>query len=70
MGSECDPVGNRPRTVWVRLWANRTKVVGYTGVIVGAIYMAVLQGQHWQLALMGAIVAALGHYNDSHAGQT
>ena len=65
MGAECDSVGNRPRTVWVRLWSNRTKVVGYAGITTGAVYMALLQGQHWQLVVLGSIVALIGHYNDT-----
>ena len=69
MGSECDPVGNRPRAVWLRLYVNRTKVLGYAGIVAGSIYMAILQGQHWQLVCFGALVAGLGHYNDRHVGQ-
>jgi mannose/fructose/N-acetylgalactosamine-specific phosphotransferase system component IIC len=47
------------------LYENRTKTLGYLGVIAGAVQMAILAGQHWQLVILGAVVAALGHYNDS-----
>jgi hypothetical protein len=30
--------------------------------------MAVAQGQHWQMLVLGALVAAIGHYNDRHRG--
>lgn len=62
-GTEIEAPG---RTCALRLilWRNRTKVAGYAGVIAGAVQMAVLAGQHWQLALLGATVAAIGHYND------
>lgn len=69
MGGFCDPVGNRLRALALTLWANRTKVAGYAGVTAGAVQMAVMQGQHWQLTLLGATVAAIGHYNDSHAAR-
>lgn len=59
---------DRLRAIGVALWCNRTKVIGYAGVITGSIYMAILQGQHWQLVLFGAIVAGIGHYNDGHHG--
>jgi hypothetical protein len=48
------------------LWANRTKTLGYAGATVGAVQMAVAEGQHWQMTILGALVAAIGHYNDSH----
>jgi hypothetical protein len=35
-------------------------------VVVGAVQMAVAEGQHWQMCLLGAVVAAIGHYNDQH----
>ena len=50
------------------LYANRTKALGYAGAAAGALYMALEAGQHWQLALFGALVAALGPYNDRHVG--
>ncbi len=61
--TESSPAG-RARALWLRVWANRTKVTGYAGITAGALYMALEAGQHWQLALLGAVVAALGHYND------
>lgn len=62
-GTEGAPPG-RARALWLTVYANRTKVIGYAGVVTGSIYMAVQAGQHWQLVLLGALVAALGHYND------
>jgi len=40
--------------------------VGYAGVIGGSLQMAIAAGQHWQVTALGALVAAIGHYNDSH----
>jgi hypothetical protein len=62
-GTESTSPG-RARALWLRLWSNRTKALGYAGVTAGALYMALQAGEHWQLALLGALVAALGHYND------
>lgn len=62
-GTESAPPG-RARALWMIVWGNRTKIVGYVGVIAGSVQMAVTAGQHWQLALLGALVAAIGHYND------
>ncbi len=59
-------IGNRLRAFGVMLWANRTKTLGYAGATVGAVQMAVAEGQHWQMTILGALVAAIGHYNDSH----
>jgi hypothetical protein len=28
--------------------------------------MAIAEGQHWQMLVLGALVAAIGHYNDRH----
>ena len=67
-GAACSPSG-RASPLWVRIWCNRTKALGYAGAAVGALYMALEAGQHWQLAMLGALVAALGHYNDRHVGQ-
>ena len=63
-GTEGKALG-RARALWMKIWLNRTKVAGYSGVIAGSVYMAMQEGQHWQLTLLGAIVAAIGHYNDS-----
>lgn len=65
-----DSVGHRLRALGLELWRNRTKIAGYAGVISGAVQMAVAEGQHWQMLLLGAAVAAIGHYNDSHQVQT
>ena len=62
-GTACAPIG-RARALWLKLWGNRTKIAGYSGVICGAVQMAVAEGQHWQMCLLGALVAAIGHYND------
>jgi hypothetical protein len=35
-------------------------------VVVGAVQMAVAEGQHWPMCLLGAAVALIGHYNDQH----
>ena len=59
----------RARALWLAVWRNRTKAVGYAGVIGGSIQMAIAEGQHWQLTLLGTAVAAIGHYNDQHQGQ-
>lgn len=65
-GTAGTPPG-RARALWLTLWHNRTKVAGYAGVVAGAVQMAIMEGQHWQLALLGACVAAIGHYNDHAA---
>jgi hypothetical protein len=39
-------------------------------VIAAAVQMAIAEGQHWPMLLLGALVAAIGHYNESHLGQT
>ena len=67
-GATCAPPG-RARALWVVIWGNRTKIAGYAGVIAAAVQMAVAEGQHWQMLLLGATVAAIGHYNDQHLGQ-
>jgi hypothetical protein len=54
----------------MKLWRNRTKIVGYLGVIIGAVQAAIAGGQHWQTCLLGAAIAAIGHYNDQHQGQS
>jgi hypothetical protein len=64
MGGFCRAVRNRLRAFGVTAWANRTKIAGYIGVVSGAVQMAVAEGQHWQMLLLGAVVAAIGHYND------
>jgi hypothetical protein len=66
-GTESTPL-SRARALWVKMWANRTKVLGYAGVAAGALQMAFTAGQHWQLALLGALTAAIGHYNDHALG--
>lgn len=67
-GAACAPPG-RARALWLKLWSNRTKLIGYFGVIAAAVQMAIIEGQHWQLLLLGALVAAIGHYNDQQVGQ-
>lgn len=62
-GTESDPPG-RARALWLKIWCRRTKIVGYVGVIAGAVQMGIAEGQHWQLLLLGATIAAIGHYND------
>lgn len=62
-GTESAPIG-RAAALWIALWQNRTKVIGYAGVIAGSVQMAIEVGQHWQVALLGCLVAAIGHYND------
>lgn len=52
------------------VWSHRTKAAGYLGVIVGAVQIARAAGGGWQTCLLGALVAAIGHYNDQHQGQT
>jgi hypothetical protein len=44
------------------LWlhANRTKVMGYAGVALGAVQGA----QGWHTMVLGVAVALVGHYND------
>lgn len=64
-GTASAPPG-RARTLWLKVWRNRTKIAGYIGVVVGAVQMAVAEGQHWPLCVLGAAVAAIGHYNDQH----
>lgn len=50
----------------MKVWSNRTKLVGYLGVIAGSIQLALAGGQHWPMCMLGASVAAIGHYNDAH----
>lgn len=69
MGGFGAAVGNRLRACWLILWRNRTKIAGYVGVIVGALQMAQAEGQGWRMCLLGAAVAAIGHYNDAHPAQ-
>lgn len=64
-GTEGTPL-RRARALWLAVWAHRTKIVGYAGVIGGSLQMAIAAGQHWQVTALGALVAAIGHYNDSH----
>lgn len=59
-----------PRSFWLIVWSNRTKIVGYAGVIAGSVQMAIAAGSHWQVTLLGALVAAIGHYNSQHPGDT
>lgn len=66
-GTEGAPLG-RARALWVALFRNRTKIAGYLGVIGGSVEMGLLGGQHVGLVLLGAAVAAIGHYNDRHPG--
>jgi hypothetical protein len=40
--------------------------LGYAGVVAGTVQIAIAEGQHWPMLLLGAAVAALGHYNDRH----
>lgn len=68
-GTEGAPIG-RARALWLKIWCRRTKIVGYTGVIAGSVQLGLAGGQHWQTLLLGALVAAIGHYNDAHQGQT
>lgn len=68
-GTACTPPG-RARTLWVKLWSNRTKITGYAGVIAASVQMALAVGQSWPMLLLGALVAAIGHYNDRHLGET
>lgn len=66
-GTACEAPG-RARALWLKVWRNRTKIAGYAGVIAGSVQMAIAEGQHWQLIVLGAIVASIGHYNDQHQG--
>jgi hypothetical protein len=68
-GTEGAPPG-RARALWLKIWGSRTKIVGYAGVIAGSVQLGIAGGQHWQTLLLGALVAAIGHYNDAHQGQT
>lgn len=61
---------NRLRALGVGLWKNRTKFAGYAGVIAGSVQIARAAGGGWQTCLLGAVVAAIGHYNDLHVGQS
>ncbi len=69
MGGFCDSVRNRLRACGLALWRNRTKTVGYLGVIGASVQMAIAEGQHWGMLILGAAVAAIGHYNDRHLGE-
>lgn len=64
MGGFCRAVGNRLRAIGVKTWSRRTTVMGYLGVIGGSVEMAILGGQHVGLVILGASVAAIGHYNE------
>jgi hypothetical protein len=64
VGRFCRAARDRLRAFGVRAWANRTKIAGYIGVVSGAVQMALAEGQHWQMLVLGAVVAAIGHYND------
>jgi hypothetical protein len=66
MGGFCAAVGNRFRALGLACWRNKTKIAGYAGVVSASIQMAIAEGQHWQMLLLGALVAAIGHYNDRH----
>jgi hypothetical protein len=66
MGGFCRAVRNRSRALGVVAWANRTKMLGYAGVVAGTVQIAIAEGQHWPMLLLGAMVAAIGHYNDRH----
>ena len=68
MGGFCRAVGNRLRALGVGLWCNRTKTLGYVGVVAGALRMGIEGGEHWPLLLLGALTAAIGHYNDLQLG--
>jgi len=46
------------------VWSNRTKVAGYLGVIGGSVEMGITMREHVGLIVLGATVAAIGHYND------
>lgn len=60
----------RARALWITFWKNRTKFAGYAGVIAGAVQMAQAAGAGWHTLLLGAVVAAIGHYNDLHVSQS
>jgi hypothetical protein len=45
------------------IWSNRTKITGYVGVVLGVIQAT--QGQPHSIMFLGAVVACIGHYNDS-----
>lgn len=47
----------------LKLWDRRTTVLGYAGVIFGAIEG--VQGGTWKMMWLAVIVAVLGHYNQS-----
>lgn len=64
MGGFCRAVRNRLREFWLALWRNRTKTAGYLGIVGGSVQMALAEGRHWPMILLGAAVAAIGHYND------
>lgn len=72
MGERSGAAGAPPGracALWVNLvWRNRTKVLGYLGIIGASVQMALVEGQHWGMLLLGAAVAAIGHYNDRHQG--
>lgn len=63
-GTESAPPG-RARALWLKIKRNRTKIMGYAGAVVAAAQMAVAEGQHWPMLLLGLAVAAIGHYNDA-----
>lgn len=59
------------RPLWLSsLWRHRTRITGYLGIIGASVQMAVAEGQHWPMLLLGATVAAIGHYNDQHPDQS
>lgn len=45
-------------------WCNRTKIAGYLGIIGGSVQMGLEQREHLGMIILGAGVAAIGHYND------
>jgi hypothetical protein len=49
---------------WAIVWANRTKIAGYLGVIGGSVEMGIQGREHIGMIVLGASVAAIGHYND------
>jgi hypothetical protein len=57
-------VGDRLRALGLAAWRRRTKIAGYIGVVAGAAQMAIAEGQHWPMLLLGVVVAGIGHYND------
>jgi hypothetical protein len=69
MGGFCRATWDRLRALGLKAWSRRTTLAGYLGIIGGSVQMGIEGREHLGMIILGASVAAIGHFNARQAAR-